>query len=195
MPVLISRTRSDRKLWDHRLPCFFLEVVLFQPGQHREVSFSENSSMDSREIYRHQSARLDAMSRRYVLDSFCRNNNLNAADVLNARSRPPSPRPPRRPPQDDVQVDHDLRIAKKRLELDKISMERQKLRHEAENLKVHAVQNGKIIMKDGSVKSDPAESTEAPSTLASDESAKSGVSHPAPNNAVEPDDSPPPQDA
>lgn len=150
--------------------------------------------MDYTEIMRHQSARLDAYSKHYMIDSFCRANNLDKNEML-GRGRKPSPSPPRRgpgrppakpPTTDELQIDHDIRMAKKRLELDRANAERESLRREKDKTKVHSVTDGgDLVMKDGTIKPSQ-EAAKAPEVVQKvpDLPSKKSEPHPQPDDVA-----------
>jgi hypothetical protein len=134
------------------------------------------------------SSKLEATSKGYMLESYCRTRNIDMNDMI----RPIVRRNPKAPPAatnqvEQNQIDHDHRIAEKKLALEKIRLERAKVAHQQEQLKVHKVlDNGAILMKDGSVK------TEQSPQIPVDDTASKAVDAPQSPPRTDPDVAVPP---
>ena len=105
---------------------------------------------------------------KYMEDSYCRAYGITREEQaqVNAERRmraeqagpppPPVPMKPastRRREQEEAQIDHELRIQKKKLDFERARLERDRIEQERQQNKVHKVTNdGTLIMKDGTTK-------------------------------------------
>lgn len=119
--------------------------------------------------------RIQAASYGKLIGSYCRVNNIDPfvqEQVIRRRTRPCSPPKPKPKPVDQDKVDqqkadnkmeHDIRLQKRRNELEAARLEAERLKQEKAKLsnKVHMVTDKDIVMKDGTVKPKPEPSKDA----------------------------------
>jgi hypothetical protein len=181
--VLIFLWWTCHTLWDHPSPPYNSKTLIKKNklGSHYD------------QILQGLSSKLEATSKGYMLESYCRTRNIDMNNMIQPVVRR-SPKVDDRPPPtkkqaEQNQVDHDHRIAEKKLALEQIRLERAKVAHQQEQLKVHKVlDNGAILMKDGSVKKGQEQSPPTPE----DEAASKAVDAPQSPPRTDPDAGVPP---